>query len=74
MCMNNVKIRLFKTYCKPLYTAPLWTMYKKAGMQRLQVAYNDCFRILLKRPRCSSASDLFCNAGVSTFKALLRDF
>ena len=60
-------------HCTPLYTAPLWGKFKKSSMQRLQVAYNDCFRILLKRPRWSSASELFVNAGVKTLQALLRN-
>ena len=72
MCTNDVKMSLFKAYCTPLYTAPLWTKFKKASMQKLKVAYNDCMRILLNKPRRSSASDPFCNAGVSTFQALLR--
>ena len=73
MCSDKVKIQLFKAYCTPLYTAALWAKSKKASLQRLQVAYNDCFRILLKKPRSCSASGLFCNAGVRTFRALLRN-
>ena len=71
-CSEEVKISLFRAYCTPLYTAPLWVKYKKASLHKLQVAYNDCMRILLRKPRWSSASELFCHAGVSTFQALLR--
>ena len=73
MCSDHVKIGLFRTYCTPLYSAPLWAKFKKASMHKLQVAYNDCMRILLKKPRWCSASELFCNAGVNTFQALLRN-
>lgn len=72
-CTDSVKISLFKAYCTPLYTAPLWTKYKKGSLQKLQVAYNDGLRILLKKPRWSSASELFCGLGVNTFHALLRN-
>lgn len=72
-CSDEVKINLFRAYCTPIYTAPLWVKYKKASLHKLQVAYNDCMRILLKKPRWSSASDLFCKAGVNTFQALLRN-
>ena len=36
-------------------------------------AYNDCIWILLKKLSWCSPSNLFCNAGVSTFQALLRN-
>ena len=72
-CSNDVKINLFRAYCTPLYTAPLWVKYKQTSIQKLQVAYNDCMRTLLRKPRWSSASQLFCEVGVSTFHALLRN-
>ena len=72
-CTDDVKISLFKAYCTPLYTAYLWINYKKASMKKLQVAYNDALRILLKRPRWLSASEMFVNARVNTFNAVLRN-
>ena len=68
----QVKVALFKAYCTPLYCAHLWSSYKKSSIQRLQVAYNDAMRILLKIPRGGSASQMFVTAGVSTLHALLR--
>ena len=73
MCSDDVKIRLFQAYCTPLYTAPLWAKFKKTTIHKLQVAYNDCMRILLQKPRWCSASELFCKARVNTFQALLRN-
>ena len=72
-CSHVIKVNLFRTYCTPLYTAPLWVKFKKASMYKLQVAYNDCLRILLKQPRWCSASDMFCRSGVCTLQALLRN-
>ena len=43
-----------------------------SNKHRLQVAYNDAMRILLKKPRGDSASQMFVTVGVRTFKALLR--
>ena len=60
-------------YCTPLYSAPLWGKLKKSSLHRLQVAYTDGFRILLQKPRWSSASELFVNAGVDTSQALWRN-
>ncbi len=57
-CSENVKANLFRAYCTPRYTAPLWVKFKKASIHKLKVAY-DCLRILLGKPRWCSASDLF---------------
>ena len=72
-CTTDVKVNLFRTYCSPLYTAPLWIRYKKESLLKLKVAYNDCLRILLKKPRSTRASGLFCKFGLTTFMALLRN-
>jgi hypothetical protein len=72
-CTTDVKINLFRTYCSPLYTAPLWVRYKKESLLKLKVAYNDCLRILLKKPRSTRASQLFCRLGLTTFMALVRN-
>ena len=74
MCTVNVKIALFKTYCTPLQTAHLWCRYSSAKMKKLQVAYNDAFRIFLKLPRWTSASEMFVTNNVPTFHAVLRNF
>ena len=55
MCSESVKCALFKAFCTPMYTAFLWCSYKKGSMRRLNVAYNDALRILLKVPRWHSA-------------------
>ena len=70
---DDVKVSLFRAFCTPMYAAPLWGSYKKETLRKLQVAYNDCLRILLKKPTCSSASKLFVDSGLSTLQALLRN-
>ena len=72
MCSGPVKCALFKTFCTPMYTAYLWSAYKKGSIRRLKGAYNDALRILLKVPRCQSASHLFVTCGIHTCEALLR--
>jgi hypothetical protein len=72
-CSDDVKVHLFRAYCTPMYAAPLWVNYKKETMRKLQVAYNDCLKILLKKPRSSSASKLFCDLRLSCLQALLRN-
>ena len=73
MCSSDVKASLFRAYCTPLYTAHLWDSYKAKSFQRLNVAYNDALRMLLRVPRWHSASQLFVSLGIPTFKALLRN-
>ena len=73
MCTDEVKVSLFRAYCTPFYTAHLWCKYRTAKLRKLQVAYNDAFRILLKLPRWTSASTLFVTSNVPTFHALLRN-
>ena len=38
-CTTDVKVNLFRAYCTPLYTAPLWVNYKRESLRKLQVAY-----------------------------------
>ncbi len=72
MCTDEVKIDLFRAYCTSLYTAHLWCNYSKAKMKKLQVAFNDALRILLKLPRWTSASPMFAYNNIPTLHAVLR--
>ncbi len=72
-CSDEVKVSLFKAHCTTLYTAHLWCNYRASSLQKLQVAYNDAMRILLRIPRWHSASEMFVSLRVITFKALLRN-
>lgn len=71
-CTVGVKFTLFKANCSPLYTAHLWLKYKKASLQKLQVAFNDALRMLLKKPRSTCASELFVSTRVDTLQSVLR--
>lgn len=42
-------------------------------MKKLQVAFNDALRILLKIPRLTSASQMFVSSDVPTLHAVLRN-
>ncbi|XP_024116673.2 uncharacterized protein LOC112138347 [Oryzias melastigma] len=72
-CTDRVKLTLFKAFCSPLYTAHLWVNYKTARMRKLQVAYNDALRVVLRKPRWTSASELFVFNRINTLHALLRN-
>lgn len=72
-CSDEVKVSLFRAYCTPLNTAHLRSNYRTASLLRLQVAYNNAVRIVLRRPRWHNASEMFVSAGVNTFQAVLRN-
>ena len=72
LCSNNVKIRLFKTYCINFYCCQLWCLYKRATISCLKVAYNNSFRKLLGLDRRCSASNMFAESDVNSFDSLRR--
>ena len=73
MCSDEVKIKLFRAYCTPLYTSQLWFNYKQRTMNKLLVGYNNALRILLKLPWDCSASKMFAERHLPSGKALLRN-
>jgi hypothetical protein len=73
MCTADVKVGLFRTFCTPLYTAQIWWNYRMYSIRKLNVAYNDIMRLLLRLPRYHSASQLFANIGVPNFQAVIRN-
>ena len=72
MCSMDVKVKLFNTYCSPMYTAQLWWNHTVYSFHRLNVCYNNILRRLLRRPRYCSASSLFAEYGISNCKAVIR--
>jgi len=71
-CSNNVKSHLFSTYCSNLYCAPFWYATCVTKLNKLKVSYNNSFRRLMKIPYRNSASAMFVNNGVISFKEMLR--
>jgi len=68
----SVKLALFKAYCTPIYGCQLWSRLFQYSNIKLQVAYNDAFRQLLREPRWCSASRLFVYNNVPSFDAVIR--
>ena len=71
-CTEEVKIKLFRTYCTSFYTSQLWFNYTKKIMQKLIVAYNNAFRIFMKYPWDCSASGMFASHLLPSGQAILR--
>jgi len=68
----SVKLALFKAYFTPIYGCQLWSRLFQYSNRKLQVAYNDAFRQLLREPRWFSASRLFVYNNVPSFDAVVR--
>ena len=58
MCSIDVKLKLFKSYCTPLYTSHLWWNYKKASLNKLFVAYHNILKLQLGLSKYTSTSTL----------------
>jgi exonuclease III len=71
-CNDEVKCKLFKAYCTNFYCSSLWCTFTLKSMDRLKVAYNNIFRLLLGLPRWCSASTMFALADVPSFSTVLR--
>ena len=69
---ENVKIILFKSFCTQIYCGSLWCNFKRSSIKNVRVAYNNCFRLLLKLPKYCSASQMFVERRVPTFDVTLR--
>jgi len=72
MCTDDVKVKLFKSYCNSFYSSQLWCSFNVASIKKLQVAYNHVFRKLMKFDRDVSMSAKFVENNVNGFKAVWR--
>ena len=52
-CSNDVKIRLFKTFCSNMYCGHLWSYYFSYSYSKIRVAFKQIYRCLMKLDRSS---------------------
>ena len=69
---DEAKILLFKSFCSNVYCCSLWCSYNASFLDKVRVAYNNSFRILLKLPKYCSASNMFVERRVPSFGEMLR--
>ncbi len=55
-CTDEIKVLLFKTYCTGFYSSTTWSSYKSKSLDKLKVAFNNIFRILMSVGRRESIS------------------
>ena len=71
-CTETVKILLFKSFFSALYCASLWCYFKKACLQKIEVAYNNSLRIFMGLPKLCSIRTEFVTRNLNHFDALMR--
>ena len=74
-CSDDVKVRLFKSYCSNLNCTPFWYDSPETLLKNLSVGYNNSLRRLIKLDQHCSVSEIVCSLwhiGILAFGELLR--
>ena len=71
-CSEEVKLKLYQTYCNSVYCCGLISVYHQKVIKKLHVAFNKVFKCLMNVHSWSSASALFVSMGVDNFSVLRR--
>jgi exonuclease III len=74
MCTIDVKCKMFKTYCTPLYTAHLWIHYRRATINKLYIAYHNIFKLMMGFCKYDSTSLLCTVFDVPSCSSVIRKF
>ena len=72
-CSDYTKVTLFKTFCQSFYCNYLWSNCSVKSFNRIRVAYNRVFRILMKLEYRTSMSAAFISYNVNHFNVLFRN-
>ena len=73
MCSVDVKLKLFKSFCAPLYTAHLWWQYKKCSIKKLYTAYHNVLKLQLGLSKFESSSTVCAFMNVPCCAAVIRN-
>mgnify|MGYP007121470693 CR=1 FL=1 len=71
-CTDDVKCKLFKSYCYNMYGCQNWANYSQRDLDKLRVAYNNIFRTFMSIDRKTSVSAAFIDKGIDHFNVLYR--
>ena len=73
MCSDEVKLKLFQSYCTPMYTAQLWCNFMKKSVNELLVAYNNILKLFLGLPRSESNSRTCAITNTRSCQSVIRN-
>ena len=71
-CSDDVKTKLFRSYCTNMYCCQFWTNAALKDLNKLKVAYNNSFRRLMELSYRCSASGMFVSNKILSFPELIR--
>ena len=71
-CNEEVKIKLFRTFCTNLYCAALWCNFKQSIFSRVRVSHNNVFRAFFKLCRRCSVSQEFVLRNIPNIDVIRR--
>ena len=70
-CSNDVKVKLFKSYCSSFYGCTLWSSYRTQTYTKLNVAYKQIFRSFFQCRRKGTTSQML-NLGIDCYPVIAR--
>ena len=60
-CTDEVKVKLFITYCSNVYCCALWSRFRSSQMEVITVALNKTFKYLMGKQR-DYVLDVICQS------------
>ena len=71
-CSEQIKIKLFKTYCTNIYGLSVWCNFNNRNFDVNKVCYNNSLRFLFNLDRFCSASEMFVCRNIPSFNEIIR--
>ena len=71
-CDEDVKVKLFKTFCNNFYGCSLWNVYHKYAMKKLKSAYCRIYRKLFNIEDRSTTSFSMLSMGIDNVDVIIR--
>ena len=68
------KIKIFKSYCYPIYGCALWRHSSQNSIRKLTVSFCDTFKSLINVPRYTSSSLAFAMSATDHINVVFRKF
>ena len=70
-CSEEVKVKLFKSYCSSFYGCTLWAKFYDYNINKLVVAYKQIFRAFFKRERKDTSRQML-DINIDSYGVILR--
>ncbi len=71
-CTDNVKTRLFNTFCSNFYCSHLWHNFNRSSLNKVRVAFKKIYRSLFGLDRLASITQHMVSLNTDSFDVLIR--